>query len=144
MAYKSFKSKQRWEAFGDKPVISILSTGLICLNKVCYDTYIKPTNCGYVKLYYNPDEKKIAFEMRPAKAYGEPVFLVTMAKTGPIAIVNARSFLKQCGIKYNEKSRSYLVYPVPLPEAASGYKRKWSEIPRGIEIRLTDEYSSPE
>ncbi|MBI4711830.1 MAG: hypothetical protein HY762_00765 [Planctomycetes bacterium] len=30
MAYKSFKGK--WQAFGEKPIISILSTGLICFN----------------------------------------------------------------------------------------------------------------
>jgi hypothetical protein len=28
MAYKSFKGK--WQVTGDKPVVSILSTGLIC------------------------------------------------------------------------------------------------------------------
>jgi|GEM_PF-5177350 len=30
MAYKSFNSAHRWQAFGEKPVISILCTGVGC------------------------------------------------------------------------------------------------------------------
>jgi len=144
MAYKSFKSKQRWEAFGDKPVISILSTGLICFNKACYERFVKPANCGYAKLYYNDEQKKIAFELRPGKTPGQPVFPITLTKTGLIAVVNAKAFLENFGIPYKDRPRSFLAHQVPLPEAASGYKRKWSEIPRGLEIRLTDNYTPQE
>ena len=132
MAYKSFKGK--WQAFGDKPIISILSTGLICFNKVCYETFVKPTD-KYVKLYYDPQAKKIAFELRPGKT-GEFVFPIKLAKTGLIAIISGKTFLNQFGIKYKDKSRSYPVHTTNLPETDSGYSKR---MVKGIEIRL-DEY----
>ena len=124
MSYKAFKGK--WQAFGDKPVISILSTGLICFNKACYDIYVKPTNCKYVKLYYEPETKKIAFEFCSVKK-GDYVFSVNLAKTGFLAIVNGKTFFNYFGIKYQEQSRSF---PVHQTKRSSGIK--------GIEIKLTE------
>ncbi|MBI5778979.1 MAG: hypothetical protein HZA49_05940 [Planctomycetes bacterium] len=124
MSYKAFKGK--WQAFGDKPIISILSTGLICFNKACYDTYVKPTNCKYVKLYYEPDMKKVAFAFRNDRK-GEFVLPVNLTKTGLIAVVNGKTFFNQFGIKYPEQSRSF---PVHQTKPSSGIK--------GIEIKLTE------
>jgi len=135
MAYKLFRGK--WQVFGDKPTISILSTGLICFNKACYNTFIKSTNCKYVKLYYDPDAKKIAFGLRPGKI-GEFVLPITLAKTGLIAIIRAKTFLEHFGIKYKEQSRSYPVHTTNLPESDSGYS---SRMVQGIEIIL-DEHAT--
>jgi len=149
MAYKSFKGK--WQVFGDKPIISILSTGQICFNKVCYDLFVKP-DYKYVKLYYDPQTKKIAFEFRPEKR-GEFVFPIRLAKTGLLAIVNGKTFLSYFGIKparpglpagqagdrsggYEDKPRSYPVHQTNLPGSDAGYSQR---MVKGIEIRL-DEY----
>jgi hypothetical protein len=143
MAYKSFKGK--WQSFGDKPIISILSTGLICFNKVCYETFVKParpnaeggqagspadrdkpTNCKYVKLYYEPETKKVAFEFRSEKK-GDFVLPVNLTKTGLLAVVNGKTFFNQFGIKYPEQSRSFPVHQTS----------RYSRI-KGIEIKLTE------
>ena len=124
MAYKSFKGK--WQAFGDKPIISILSTGLICFNKVCYETFVKPTNCKYVKLYYEAEMKKVAFEFRSEKK-GDFVFPVNLTKTGLLAVVNGKTFFNQFGIKYHEQSRSFPVHQTS----------RYSKI-KGIEIKLSE------
>jgi len=128
MSYKAFKGK--WQAFGDKPIISILSTGFICLNKVCYDTYVKSSGYKYVKLYYNPEEKKIAFEFRSDRK-GEFVLPVNLTKTGLIAVINAKTFFNQFGIKYPEKPRSFPIHPAP----------KYTKI-KGIEIKLSEYMSN--
>ena len=145
MAYKSFKGKRKWQVFGDKPIISILSTGLICFNKVCYETFVKPTGYQYVTLYYDPEAKKIAFELCTGKKPGDFVLPITLAKTGLIAIVKAKTFLNHLGIKYEGQSRSYPVHQTTLYESGPGYQRTWSEVKRInlIEIRL-DEYITDE
>jgi hypothetical protein len=124
MAYKAFKGK--WQAFGDKPIISILSTGLICFNKACYDTFVKPTNYKYVKLYYEPDMKKVAFAFRNDRK-GDYVLSVNLTKTGLLAVVNGKTFFSRLGIKCPEQSRSF---PVHQTKKSSGVK--------GIEIKLTE------
>ena len=124
MAYKSFKGK--WQAFGDKPIISILSTGLICFNKVCYETFVKPTNCKYVKLYYEPEMKKVAFEFRSEKK-GDFVLSINLTKTGFLAVVNGKTFFNHFGIKYPEQSRSFPVHQTS----------RYSKI-KGIEIKLSE------
>ena len=132
--YKAFKGK--WQAFGDKPIISILSTGLICFNKACYDTFVKPTNCKYVKLYHEPDIRSVAFEFRPGKA-GDFVLSINLTKTGYLAVVNAKTFFKQFGIKLPEQPRSYPVSETIIYESSPGYKRKRVGV-KGIEIRLEE------
>ena len=134
MSYKAFKGK--WQAFGDKPIISILSTGLICFNKACYDTFVKPTNCKYVKLYYEPDVKKVAFAFRNDRK-GEFVLPVNLTKTGVLAVVHSKAFFNHFGIKYPEQSRSFPVHESIIREAPQGYKRTWSGV-KGIEIKLTE------
>ena len=124
MSYKSFKGK--WQAFGDKPIISILSTGLICFNKACYESFVEPTNRKYVKLYYEPETKKVAFEFRSEKK-GDFVLPVNLTKTGFLAVVNGKTFFNQFGIKYNEQSRSFPVHQTS----------KYSKI-KGIEIKLSE------
>ena len=138
MSYKAFKGK--WQAFGDKPVISILSTGLICFNKACYDTFVKPTNCKYVKLYYEPETKKVAFAFRNDRK-GEFVLPVNLTKTGILAVVHGKIFFKQFGIKYPEQSRSFPVHESIIREAPQGYKRTMSGV-KGIEIKLTEYMSA--
>jgi len=128
MTYKSFKG--RWQVFGDKPVISILSTGLICLNKACYDQFVKPTNCNYVKLYYEPETTKMAFEFHPVKK-GDFVLAISLIKTGFLAVIRAKTFLDYFGIKYQGQHRSYPVH----------YPIKNSQI-KGIEIKLTEYMSN--
>jgi len=140
MAYKSFKGK--WPVTGDKPVISILTTGLICFNKACYDTFVKPTNCKYVKLYYDPDMKKVAFAFRNDRK-GEFVLQVNLTKTGVLAVVNGKTFFNHFGVKYPEQSRSFPVHEASIHEAATSYKRTWSEsVVKGIEIKLTEYMSN--
>ena len=140
MAYKAFKGK--WQAFGDKPVISILSTGLICFNKACYDTFVKPTNCKYVKLYYEPDVKKVAFAFRNDRK-GEFVLPVNLTKTGVLAVVHSKAFFNHFGIKYPEQSRSFPVHEANIHESPASYKRTWSESTvKGIEIKLTEYMSN--
>jgi hypothetical protein len=89
MSYKSFKGK--WQVFGDKPTISILSTGLICFNKACYERFVQPDH-KYVKLYYDPQAKTIAFGLRPGKT-GDFVLPINLTKTGLIAVVKGKTFL---------------------------------------------------
>jgi hypothetical protein len=137
MSYKSFKGK--WQAFGDKPIISILSTGRICFNKVCYETFVKPTGYKYVKLYYEPETKKVAFEFRPEKK-GDFVLPVNLTKTGLLAVVSGKTFFNHFGIKYQGQSRSYPVRETIIYESTPGYKRTRKGV-KGIEIRL-DEYLS--
>ena len=140
MAYKSFQGK--WRVFGDEPTISILPTGLICFNKVCYERFVgshhpvkdKPAY-QYVKLYYDPETKKIAFAFLMEKT-GEFVFPIRLAKTGLLAIISGKAFLSYFGIKYEEKARSYPVHETFLPASGSGYSRRRV---KGIEIHL-DEY----
>ena len=140
MAYKAFKGK--WPVTGDKPVISILTTGLICFNKACYDTFVKPTNCKYVKLYYDPDMKKVAFAFRNDRK-GEFVLQVNLTKTGVLAVVNGKTFFNHFGVKYPEQSRSFPVHEASIHEAATSYKRTWSEsVVKGIEIKLTEYMSN--
>ena len=153
MAYKSFKGKQRWQVGGDKPTISILSTGLICFNKACYERFVqpagspadrgKPSGYKYVKLYYDPEMKKIAFELLPEKT-GERVFSINLTKTGRLAVIRAKDFLSYSGIKYEDKTRSYPVHQTIISKSGPGYKRTWSEVKvKVIEIRL-DEYITDE
>ena len=137
MAYKAFKGK--WQAFGDKPVISILSTGLICFNKACYDTFVKPSGCKYVKLYHEPEMRRVAFEFRPSKA-GDYVFSINLTKTGFLAVVNGKIFFKYFKIKYDKVSRSYPVRATIIYDSSPGYKRVRKGV-KGIEIRL-DEYAT--
>jgi len=137
MAYKSLKGK--WEVGGDKPVITLLPNGLICFNKVCYERYIKVDNYGYVKLYYEPEMKKIAFQPLH-KEIGERVFPISLIKPGLLAVIRAKTFLTSFGIKYEGQVRSYPVHETYIIEPGSGYKRTWSEAKiKVIEIRL-DEY----
>ena len=150
MSYKSFKGK--WQVGGDKSVISILPTGLICFNKPCYERFVKPAGSPadrdqpdhkYVKLYYDPEMKKIAFELLPEKS-GERVFSISLTKTGRLAVIRAKDFLSYSGIKYQEKARSYPVHQAIISKSGSGYKRTWSEVKvKVIEIRL-DEYMPAE
>jgi len=135
MAYKSFKGK--WQAFGDKPFISILSTGLICFNKACYDTFVKPSGCKYVKLYYEPDMRKVAFEFKSSKA-GDFVLPVNLTKTGFLAVINGKTFFKNFKIKYDGESKSYLVRETIIYDSSPGYKRARKGV-KWIEIRM-DEY----
>jgi len=135
MTYKAFKGK--WQAFGDKPVISILSTGLICFNKVCYDTFVKPSGCKYVKLYHEPEIRSVAFEFKPGRV-GDFVMSINLTKTGYLAVVNGKTFFKQFGIKLPEQPRSYPVRETIIYDSSPGYKRKRIGV-KGIEIRL-DEY----
>jgi len=146
MAYKLFKGK--WQVRGDKPTISILSTGLICFNQVCYERFVRsrlgrdsavasPSGYTHVKLYYDPEMKKIAFEPLQRKT-GEFVLPIKLIKTGLLAIVRGKTFLEHFGIKYKGKARSYPAHQITLPEFGSGYKRTRSRV-KGIEIRL-DEY----
>ena len=88
-----------------------------------------------MKLYYDPQIKRIAFGLLPGKT-GEFVFPIKPAKTGLIAIISGKTFLNQFGIKYDDKHRSYPVHTTNLPESDSGYSRR---MVKGIEIRL-DEY----
>ena len=171
MAYKAFKGK--WQAFGDKPIISMppgalqppagcsrpvlnlrsamlgftlrlvrtgLTTGLICFNRVCYDTFIKPSGRKYVKLYYDPETKKSAFE--PVnREVGAAVFSVKLVKPGLFGVVSGKTFLNACGIKYQEQVRSFPVHESIIREAPQGYKRTWSGV-KGIEIKLTEYFPS--
>ncbi|MBI4738680.1 hypothetical protein HY772_03830, partial [Candidatus Woesearchaeota archaeon] len=77
MVYKSFKGK--WPVTGDKPVISILTTGLICFNKTCYDAFVKPSACKFVKLYYEPEMQKIAF-VPVNREIGEVILPIKLVK----------------------------------------------------------------
>mgnify|MGYP001568203962 CR=1 FL=1 len=138
MSYKAFKGK--WQAFGDKPIISILSTGLICFNKVCYDTFIKPSGCKYVKLYYESETKKVAFAFRNDRK-GEFVLPVNLTKTGVLAVVHSKTFFNHFGIKCLEQSRSFPVHETIIHASATGYKRTWSGV-KGIEIKLTEYMST--
>jgi hypothetical protein len=137
MSYKSLKGK--WQVAGDKPTITLLPAGLFCFNKVCYELFVLPSNAKYVKLYYDPEMKKIAFELLTAKA-GEQVFPISLTKTGLVAVVNARKFLEHFGIKYAGKPLSYPVHQTIMAKPGSGYKRTWREVRLEVlEIRL-DEY----
>jgi len=133
MSYKSFNGK--WRVYADSPIISILPTGLFCFNTVCYERFIKPANYKYVKLYYDPEAKKIAFELLTGKP-GEPIRLV---KTERIALVSGKAFLSQFGIKYEGEVRSYPVHETTIHENTSGqgYKDRWIGV-KGIEIRLDE------
>ena len=140
MSYKAFKG--RWQAFGDKPIISILSTGLICFNKACYDTFVKPSGCKYVKLYYEPETKKVAFAFRNDRK-GEFVLPVNLTKTGVLAVVHGKTFFNHFGIKYPEQSRSFPVHQASIHETPTSYKRTWRESAvKGIEIKLTEYMSA--
>ena len=161
MAYKLFKGKQRWQVGGDKPMITILPAGLICFNKTCYEHFVKPTGyksakggyaegtgmpqkgcIRYVKLYYDAEMKKIAFELLSEKT-GERVFPINLTKTGRLAVIKAKDFLTYSGIKYAAEIRSYPVHQTIISKSGSGYKRTWSEVKvKVIEIRL-DEYITP-
>ena len=138
MSYKAFKGK--WQAFGDKPIISILSTGFICLNKVCYDTYVKSSGYKYVKLYYNPEEKKIAFEFRSDRK-GEFVLPVNLTKTGVLAVVHSKTFFNYFGIKYEGQSRSFPVHETIIRASGPGYQGTRKPV-KGIEIKLTEYFPS--
>jgi len=134
MAYKSFKGK--WPVTGEKPVISILSTGLICFNRVCYDTFIKPSGRKYVKLYYEPETKKIAFE--PVnREVGAAVFSVKLVKPGFFGVVSGKTFLNACGIKYQEQTRSFPVHETIIRESSPGYQGARKGV-KGIEIKLSE------
>jgi len=144
MSYKSFKGK--WPVTGDKPVISILTTGLICFNKACYEGFVKPagspadrgkpTNCKYLKLYYDPAVKKIAFE--PVnREVGAAVFPVKLVKPGLFGVVSGKTFLNACGIKYQEQVRSYPVHETIIRESGPGYQGTRKGV-KGIEIKLTE------
>jgi hypothetical protein len=139
MSYKSFKGK--WQAFGDKPIISILSTGLICFNKACYELYVKPSNCKYVKLYHDSDMRSIAFEFRPEKV-GDFVLSISLTKTGYLAVVNGKTFFNYFKIKCPAEPRSYPVRETIIYESTPGYKRTRQGV-KGIEIRL-EEYLADE
>ncbi|MEK7310005.1 MAG: hypothetical protein AAB038_04230 [Planctomycetota bacterium] len=134
MSYKSFKGK--WPVTGDKPVISILTTGLICFNKACYDSFIKPTNCKYLKLYYDPDAKKIAFEPINREV-GAAVFPVKLVKPCLFGIVSGKTFLNACGIKYQAQVRSYPVHETIIRDSGLGYQGTRKGV-KGIEIKLTE------
>lgn len=137
MSYKSFKGK--WQVAGDKPTVTILPAGLFCFNKPCYEQFIKVTNCKYAKLYYDPEFKKIAFELLPEKK-GEQVFPISLTKTGLVAVVNGKVFFNHHVIKYPGEVRSYPARQTYITEPGPGYKRTWSETKKQvIEIRL-DEY----
>ncbi|MFH1227729.1 MAG: hypothetical protein V1701_07485 [Planctomycetota bacterium] len=138
MAYKSFKGK--WQVFGDKPAISILTTGQICFNKACYESFVKPADnpagYKYVKLYYDAEMKKIAFQLFQGKA-GEFVLPINLTKTGLVAVVNGKTFLEHFGIKYQGLNRSYPVHQTTIHETSPGYKRIRKGV-KGIEIHLTE------
>lgn len=137
MSYKQFKGK--WQVAGDKPTISILPAGLICFNKACYERFILLAKAKYTRLYYDPEMKKIAFELLPAKK-GEFVLPITLTKTGLVAVVNGKKFLEHFGIKYPGEVRSYPVHQSYVTDSSPGYKRTWSQGKRGVlEIHL-DEY----
>ncbi len=90
-----------------------------------------------MKLYYDPETKKIAFELRPGRI-GEFVLSINLIKTGLLAIVKGKTFLNHFGVKYKEQSRSYPVHQTTIHESGSGYRRTITRI-KVIEIRL-DEY----
>ncbi|MEW6027509.1 MAG: hypothetical protein AB1599_09475, partial [Planctomycetota bacterium] len=96
------------------------------LNRVCYDEFVKPTDCKYLKLHYDPDMKKIAFEP-VSRQIGEITSPIKLVKPGLFGLVNGKTFLDACGINYQEKIRSYPVHQ-PL---------KYTKI-KGIEIKLTE------
>ena len=134
MAYKSFKGK--WQVGGDKPVISILSTGLICFNKACYETFVKPAGYTHMKLYYDAETKTMVFEPLHRKI-GEVIYPIRVTKTGLLAVVKAKPFLEHFGIKYQGQSRSYPAYETIVPGSYPGYQRTRMK-PNGIEIRLEE------
>ena len=137
MSYKSLKGK--WQVAGDKPTITLLPAGMFCFNKVFYEQFVQPANCNYVKLYYDPEAKKIAFELLTDKS-GEQVFPISLTQTGRVAVVKAKRFLDHFGIKYAGKPRSYTVHRAVMSRPGSGYKRTWSQVRLEVlEIRL-DEY----
>ncbi|MBI4739111.1 hypothetical protein HY772_06135, partial [Candidatus Woesearchaeota archaeon] len=132
--------KGKWPVTGDKPVISILTTGLICFNKSCYDSFVKPSDCKFVKLYYEPEMQKIAF-VPVNREIGEVILPIKLVKPGLFGLVNGKKFLNSCGIKYQAQVRSYPARAADIPDSSPGYKRTWKPI-KGIEIRLTEYMSA--
>lgn len=101
MPFEEFTLKRR--PVMDTPMVSILKQGIIGLNGVCYEKFLKKHK--YVIFLYDKESNTIA--IKPTNEPSGNTYNIRVSRGGRLANISAIAFLKYYKIPYKDGSKSY-------------------------------------